>query len=44
MKTPTPIRSPILNLVAADPSEVTVPTISWPGTIGKIAFPHSSLT
>src|SRR6201996_5039890 len=31
---PTAARSPALNLVTAEPTEVTRPTISWPGTHG----------
>ena len=31
---PTAARSPALNLVTAEPTLVTRPTISWPGTHG----------
>src|SRR6266571_4174469 len=31
---PTALRSPGLNLVTLDPTRVTRPTISWPGTHG----------
>src|SRR6266536_6667631 len=31
---PTALRSPGLNLVTRDPTRVTRPTISWPGTQG----------
>ena len=33
--------SPTLNLVTLEPTAVTMPTISWPGTIGKAELPHS---
>ena len=39
---PTPTRSPTAYFVTAEPTSVTVPAISWPGTIGKCAVPHSS--
>ena len=39
---PTPARSPALNLVTSAPTSTTRPTISWPGTIGKVELPHSS--
>ena len=42
IKTPTPIVSPTLNLLTCEPTCVTLPTISCPGTIGKSAGPHSS--
>jgi hypothetical protein len=41
---PTPARSPALKRVTAAPTRRTVPTISWPGTMGKVAPPHSSRT
>ena len=37
-------RSPALNRVTPRPDLATRPTISWPGTIGKIASPHSLRT
>ena len=43
-KQPTPTISPTLNLPASTPALLTLPTISWPGTIGKIEPPHSSRT
>ena len=33
-KQPTPTRSPTLYLVTSEPTAVTMPAISWPGTIG----------
>ena len=39
---PTPARSPTLNFVTPSPTRVTRPMISWPGTIGNVALPHSS--
>ena len=39
---PTPARSPTLNRVTCAPTPATRPTISWPGTMGKIEPPHSS--
>ena len=33
-KQPTPTRSPTLYFVTSDPTSVTTPAISWPGTIG----------
>src|SRR6266545_3955578 len=41
-KQPTPASSPTLNRFTWDPTRVTRPTISWPGTMGKIEPPHSS--
>src|SRR6478735_11905293 len=41
---PTPTRSPTLYRVTPDPTAETTPAISWPGTIGKMAGPHSSRT
>ncbi|MNT11103.1 hypothetical protein D3C72_1459660 [compost metagenome] len=41
-KQPTPTWSPTLNLLTLAPTAVTTPAISWPGTIGKAAPPHSS--
>jgi hypothetical protein len=38
---PIAARSPGLYLVTADPTLTTRPTISWPGTTGKVALPHS---
>ena len=40
--TPTPTVSPMRQRVTSSPTPTTVPTISWPGTIGKIEPPHSS--
>src|SRR6187401_1071904 len=40
---PTAARSPILNFVTSLPTFTTLPTISWPGTIGKIPANHSFL-
>ena len=31
---PTPTRSPTLKRLTPDPTAVTTPAISWPGTIG----------
>lgn len=39
---PTPTRSPTLNLVTPGPTSDTMPAISWPGTIGKMASPQPS--
>ena len=39
--TPTAARSPSLKRVTAEPTAVTRPMISWPGTMGKMASPHS---
>jgi hypothetical protein len=39
---PTPTRSPTANLVTPGPTSVTIPAISWPGTIGKMASPQPS--
>ena len=39
---PTPTRSPTLNRFTSAPTRVTLPTISWPGTMGKMELPHSS--
>ena len=33
---PTPALDPTLNLVTLAPTSVTMPTISWPGTIGYL--------
>ncbi len=41
---PTPARSPGLNFVTWAPTALTRPTISWPGTMGKMDPPHSSRT
>lgn len=41
-KQPTPARSPTWNLVTAEPTSVITPAISWPGTIGKMAWPQPS--
>ena len=38
------MRSPTTNFVTEFPIALTVPAISWPGTIGKMAGPHSSRT
>ena len=38
---PTPTRSPMAYLVTSAPVSSTVPAISWPGTSGKMTFPHS---
>ena len=40
---PTPTRSPTWYFVTAEPTAATTPAISWPGTIGKMAWPQSSL-
>ena len=40
---PTPTMSPTANPVTFSPTASTTPPISWPGTMGKIAGPHSSL-
>ena len=40
---PTPARSPTAKPVTSAPTALTRPTISWPGTIGNSAPPHSSL-
>ena len=39
---PTPTRSPTWNLVTPGPTSVTMPAISWPGTIGKMPSPQPS--
>ena len=39
---PTPTRSPTTYLLTSEPISATVPAISWPGTNGKMALPHSS--
>ena len=39
---PTPTRSPTAYLPTSLPTSSTVPAISWPGTSGKMASPHSS--
>ncbi len=39
---PTPAISPTAKRVTSVPTAATRPTISWPGTIGKIDPPHSS--
>lgn len=39
---PTPTRSPTWNLVTPGPTSETMPAISWPGTIGKMASPQPS--
>src|SRR5690348_1958849 len=41
---PTPTRSPTLYFVTPSPTAETTPAISWPGTMGKCALPHSSRT
>src|SRR6201996_2687443 len=41
---PTPTWSPTLCLVTSEPTAVTTPAISWPGTIGYLGVPHSPLT
>src|SRR6476620_6969946 len=41
---PTPTRSPTLYFVTPSPTADTTPAISWPGTMGKMALPHSSRT
>ena len=41
---PTPARSPTLNVVTSEPTSVTRPMISCPGTSGKSMGPHSSRT
>src|SRR6478672_6329918 len=41
---PTPTRSPTWYFVTPSPTAETTPAISWPGTMGKIALPHSSRT
>ena len=41
---PTPTRVPTWCRVTADPTSVTTPTISWPGTTGKGCRPQSPLT
>ena len=38
---PTPTRSPALNFFTSAPTSTARPTISWPGTIGKVELPHS---
>ena len=38
---PTPARSPTANLSTPEPISSIVPAISWPGTKGKLASPHS---
>lgn len=43
-KQPTPTRSPGFRLLTLGPTSVTMPTISWPGTMGKMPPPHSSFT
>jgi hypothetical protein len=40
---PTPTMSPTLNLETPSPTAFTRPTISWPGTQGKMEGPHSLL-
>jgi hypothetical protein len=39
---PTPARSPALKRVTSFPTCFTRPTISCPGTMGKVEPPHSS--
>src|SRR4051794_33707900 len=39
-----PALSPTLNLVTPEPTAETMPTISWPGTMGYLALPHSLRT
>jgi hypothetical protein len=39
---PTPAGSPTLKRFTPRATRVTRPTISWPGTMGKIDPPHSS--
>ena len=41
---PTPTWSPTLCLVTSEPTAVTTPAISWPGTTGYLGVPHSALT
>src|SRR6478736_9581569 len=41
---PTPTRSPTWYFVTPSPTAETTPAISWPGTMGKMALPHSSRT
>ena len=41
---PTPTRSPTWWRVTSEPTSVTMPTISWPGTTGKGWGPQSPLT
>ena len=41
---PTPTRSPTWCVVTSEPTSVTMPTISWPGTTGKGWGPQSPLT
>ncbi len=41
-KQPTPTRSPTAYFVTSVPTSRTTPAISWPGTIGNRALPHSS--
>ncbi len=38
---PTPTRSPTAYLSTSEPTSSTMPAISWPGTNGKLASPHS---
>ena len=39
---PTPTWSPTANFVTSAPISLTTPAISWPGTSGYLAWPHSS--
>src|SRR6476660_3426652 len=41
-KQPTPTRSPTEYLLTSEPTSETMPAISWPGTMGNMAEPHSS--
>src|SRR6202021_3899718 len=41
---PTPTWSPTLCLVTSEPTAVTTPAISWPGTIGYLGVHNSALT
>ena len=43
-KHPTPTRSPTLNFETSEPTSVTMPAISCPGTIGYVTGPHSPRT
>jgi len=40
-KQPTPTASPTLKLVTKDPTYLTIPANSCPGTIGYLVFPKS---
>jgi hypothetical protein len=41
-KQPTPTLWPGFHFLTCSPTLTTRPTISWPGTMGKIDPPHSS--